>query len=45
MAREGLMDDTGYHGFDIDCPEKPNKDECSCCLYWNETDKCDFEEG
>lgn len=36
MAREGLMDDTGWHGLDNDCPETPNENYCNSCIYWSD---------
>lgn len=40
MAREGLMDDAGYHGFDDECPEFPNETRCNCCIYWDNGAHC-----
>lgn len=42
--REGLMDDTGYHGLDEECPEEPNEENCERCIYWKE-EGCLFEKN
>jgi len=39
--REGLMDDIGYHGFDAECPEEPNKEYCQDCAWWNKEGYCE----